>query len=68
MTVLDETLREIALTDWKAFVALVGKKAIIDAKVCLLRKSGKSWGEISNKMDVSVGSARNSCKKCEVKN
>lgn len=64
MTDLDKKLQEIAAMNWQQFVKLVGGKALLNAKICL-RQSGKTWGQICNQFDVSLGKAQNSCKKCE---
>lgn len=62
LTPLEEKLREIALLNWDQFAKLIGEKAILDAKICLLRQNGKSWTEICNKLEVSKNQARYACK------
>lgn len=48
-TELDETLRNLAATDWPAFVQLVGEDNITAAKVCVLRSRGNTLGQIASK-------------------
>lgn len=64
MTDLDKKLLEIANSNWQQFVAMVGDDAIMAAKICLLRQSNKSYGEISNKLGVTKEQARYACGKC----
>ena len=65
MTDLDKKLQEIALMNWKQFVALVGEDALISAKICLLRRDKKSYGEIQNKLGITKNQAEYGCGKCE---
>lgn len=67
MTDLDKRLQEMAVMNWQQFVSLIGTDAIVLAKVCLLRQSKKSYGEISNKLGITEHQARYGCNKCEVK-
>ena len=67
MTELDKTIREIALNNWEQFVQLMGKEAITNAKVCLLRQKNKSYNEIANKLRITETQSRYACKKCEEK-
>lgn len=67
VTELDKTLQEIALMNWPQFVQLIGDDPIRKAKICLLRRGGKSYGEISQKLDVTIDAARWNCNKCDVK-
>ena len=64
MTDLDKKLQEIAVMNWKQFVALVGEDALLAAKICLLRQNGKSYGEIKNKLDITEKKARYWCGEC----
>lgn len=66
MTDLDKKLQEIAVLNWKQFVALIGEDAIVSAKVCLLRQNKKSYGEIANKLSITEHQARYGCNKCDV--
>ncbi len=68
MTELDKKLQEMALLNWNQFVQLVGSESIIKAKVCLLRRDKKSYGEIANKLGISGRQAEYACVKCEIKN
>lgn len=63
-TELDQQLQTIAATDWPAFVKLVGEGPILLAKVCLLKKKGKSLTQISGKLNVTRRKAQIDCKKC----
>jgi hypothetical protein len=64
LTPLDEKLRELACSDWSAFVSLIGMEVISRAKVCLLKKEEKSIRFIANKLKISKGKVESSCKKC----
>jgi len=65
MTDLDKKLQEIALMNWKQFVALIGEDALISAKVCLLRQDKKSYGEIQQKLKLTKNQVEYAaCKKC----
>lgn len=64
VTDLDKKLQEMALMDWNHFVDLVGEDAINAAKVCLLRKDEKSYGEICNRLGLTKKQARYACGKC----
>ncbi len=64
LTDLDRKLQEIALINWPQFIKLVGKDAILGAKICLLRKNERSYGEICQKLKVPVWAARTKCKQC----
>lgn len=57
-TELDQQLQKIATTDWPAFVQLVGEGSILLAKVCYLKKNGKSLQQISSKFKKSKGWAQ----------
>jgi hypothetical protein len=65
MTDLDKRLREIAALNWPQFVALVGEDVIIKAKICLMRKSKASYGQISVKLGVTERVAQYNCSKCD---
>jgi hypothetical protein len=65
LTKLDEKLRELALTDWQKFVAVIGEDAILKAKICMLRNNGHSYGEIRNKLGVTEKQARYGSGKCD---
>lgn len=67
MTELDKKIQEIALMNWEQFVQIIGKDAIVAAKVCLLRQNKKSYGEISNKLSITESQARYACNKCDEK-
>lgn len=66
-TDLDKKLLEIAKSNWPQFVSLIGDDAITTAKICLLRKDGKSYGQIQTKLGVTKNQAEYACNKCEVK-
>lgn len=67
-TDLDIELQHLAALDWPLFVNLVGEDAIKAAKVCLLKKRGKSLLQISNRFGRSKGWAQRinniTCKAC----
>lgn len=66
MTELDKKLQEIALVNWSQFVALIGEDAILTAKVCLLRKDKKSYGEIQQKLGLTKNKVEYvACNKCD---
>lgn len=65
MTDLDKKLQEIAVMNWKQFVALVGEDALTSAKICLLRREKKSYGEIKNKLGITKNQAEYGCSKCD---
>lgn len=52
-TDLDIKLRDLAVNDWVTFYKLIGKDAIMAAKICMLRKQNKSLGQIQAKLEVS---------------
>lgn len=64
LTEIDKKLQQIALTDWPLFVSMVGADAIIRAKVCLLRKEGKSYEQVSTKLHISYKRARSRSRSC----
>lgn len=64
LTPLDEKLRELAITDWSAFVDLIGQDAIDSAKICLLRTDKRSIRFIANKLKTNRGKVHRTCKKC----
>jgi hypothetical protein len=65
LTDLDKKLQEMAVKNWQQFVMLIGEDAINAAKVCLLRKEDKSYGQISRKLGLSEHQARYACSKCD---
>lgn len=68
MTDLDKKLQEMAVMNWPQFVALMGPDAITAAKICLLRRQNKSYGEISVKLNITEKKARYWCGECNVPN
>ena len=66
MTDLDKKLQEMALLNWHQFVALIGEDSITIAKVCLLRRDKRSYGEIEQKLGITYDQARYGCNKCPV--
>ena len=50
---MDEELKHLALSDWHAFVTLIGPDAIITAKVHVMKKNGKSINQIANKLKIT---------------
>lgn len=60
---LDKRLQEYALTNWRSFCELPG----IDtrrATVCMLRKEGKTYGQIANTMSISKSTVQRILNKC----
>ncbi|HRO18613.1 MAG TPA: hypothetical protein PLU07_10505 [Ferruginibacter sp.] len=65
-TPLDAQLRELALTDWDAFVQLLGEDAITKAKVCLLLNKGQSYNQVANKLQITKHQVEYMCnRKCQ---
>lgn len=67
LTALDRRLRELAILNWSQFVALIGEDALTAAKICLLRKESRSYGEISQKLGISEKRARYWCGECNLR-
>lgn len=65
MTDLDKKLQEIAVLNWKQFVALLPDDAITYAKICLLRQQKKSYGQIRTTLGLTKGQVEYTCNKCE---
>jgi len=68
MTPLDEKLQQLASKDWKQFMEIVGDDFILTAKARLLRHEGKSWQQISVKLETTPSKARTACKTKLLKN
>lgn len=66
-TELDKNLQDLAAIDWPAFVQLVGPDNIMAAKICILRKSGKSYNQIAMKLHTTKASARWNSENCVCK-
>lgn len=67
LTELDKRLQEIALKNWWQFVNLIGADEINNAKACILRQDGHSYGQIKNKLGLTHRQAQYNCGKCDVK-
>lgn len=65
MTDLDSKLQQLALSNLALFTALIGKDALTNAKARLLREEGKSWEQISRKLNITRSQARHACKKAD---
>lgn len=63
-TDLDNQLRQLANVDWPAFVDLIGHEAITAAKVCMLKKQGRSMNQISNRLSITKRKVQVRCEKC----
>lgn len=63
MTEIDERLQEMAKTDWKKFMEIIGEDSILIAKSRLLRKEGKSYQQISLKIGTTISQVRHACNK-----
>lgn len=68
MSELDNKLQELAKTDWETFFQLVGPNAILTAKARILRKEGKSYRQISVKLEMTESQVRHACNKKGDKN
>lgn len=66
MTELDRKLKEMAANDWNRFVAMMGEDALTSAKICMLRQEGKTFNQISIKLNVTQMRARVACSKCDI--
>lgn len=67
MSDLDNKIKELATTDWELFMQLMDKDTLITIKVRMLRHEGKSWLQISKKLEIPVSTARTALKKLAVK-
>lgn len=65
-TELDIHLQNLAASDWPTFVQLVGEKAIRNAKICVLKRRGKSLNGIANRLRITKRIAEENCKKCHL--
>jgi len=65
LTALDRRLQELALMNWTQFAVLIGDEALTAAKICLLRKERRSYGEIMQKLGVTQKTARYWCDECK---
>ena len=63
-TELDKTLQNLAALDWPTFVQLVGEDAILAAKICLLRKKGKSYNQVAINLHITKGAVRWKAENC----
>ena len=59
----DEKLQDLAMCNWAMFVSLLGKDALISAKIRILRDEGRTYQEICNKLNVSIMQVRHALKK-----
>lgn len=62
MSNLDDQLKNLATTDWKQFMEVVGEGTLITAKARILRKNGKSYHQISVKLSLTQSQVRYACK------
>lgn len=60
-TQLDQELKDLAATDWQAFVDLVGFENVRKAKVCILMRKGKSLNQISIRLGITKHQAEYAC-------
>lgn len=61
---LDKSLRQLAIDNWHDFIKLVGDDAILHAKICLMRKEGKSYGKITVAVGVTKRKAQSQADRC----
>lgn len=64
-TPLDVQLQQLALSDWPAFVNIIGEDAIVAAKVCILKSNGKTQAQISHKLHLTKRMAQYRAEKCK---
>lgn len=64
-TDLDKDLQNLAAMDWPAFVKLIGEDIIVSAKICILKKKGKSYNQISNRLRITYKTVEYRLKACE---
>jgi hypothetical protein len=57
-TELDKELQKLAQEDWAGFVALIGENNYTSAKICILRKRGKSLKHIAIKLRKTIKTVR----------
>lgn len=60
---IEKRLKELALSDWDEFLRVSGIDTT-NSIICLERKKGKSWGQISTIVNLSKGAVRNRYKAC----
>lgn len=65
MKELDQRLQDLAIHNAAMFIALIGRDAMMNAKARLLRSEGKSWKQISLKLEITESQARYACKKAD---
>ena len=68
LSTLDVQLQNMAAVNWEGFVSLVGAKNIRKAKICLLRRKGKSLNQIANKLSITKRQVDYNCNKCDLPN
>jgi hypothetical protein len=67
MTDLDKKVKELATTDWEKFMQVAGPDFILTFKARIMRSEGKSWQQISMKLEITPMQARVCCKNIAVK-
>lgn len=60
-TDLDLQLQQLAGVDWETFTKLIGEENIMAAKICMLKRRGKSLGFIAQKLKTSKHNVRYRC-------
>lgn len=66
ITPLDIQLKDLAMSDWDAFLLLIGEDAITKAKVCLLLNKGLSYNQVANKLQIAKHQVEYMCnRKCQ---
>ncbi len=61
---LEGELQSLAVENWPEFIRLIGDEAVTIAKVCTLKKKGKSIGQIANRLNIPKSTAHDKCKRC----
>lgn len=64
-TPLDKDLQQLAVMDWPLFVQLVGEDCIKAAKVCILKRRGKSYNQIATSLHTTKHVVIYKAKSCE---
>jgi hypothetical protein len=63
-TELDTQLRELALTDWPRFIELMGEDAINKAKICLMKRQGRTIRYMAFRVKMPQSTTGLACQRC----
>lgn len=64
---VEKELKDLAISDWEQFIQIVGDDFMVTAKARLLRLKGKSWQQISIKLETTPAKARTLAKAVKFK-